>query len=184
MSAINKKQRTSSIGSQSTSLVEVDADDYTCPICYEMMTEEIFQCVEGHMICKSCVGRVKQSPKRCPSCRIPYPAGSPIRNRAAEQIVSKMTLSCKYGCDHTARASEMQLHLRNCPRRLIKCQCGKVMPLADLTTHYKQEHNASYSTSRPGDALVLDVPMAGFNSYSGATPIFMNTARVDASLSS
>ena len=61
-------------------------DDLECICCFEIMGQGgamIFQCAEGHLICKTCHQRLKQ----CPVCRKPYPNPG-IRCRMAEKIAN------------------------------------------------------------------------------------------------
>eukprot|EP00933_Yihiella_yeosuensis_P066223 TRINITY_DN70397_c0_g1_i1.p1 TRINITY_DN70397_c0_g1~~TRINITY_DN70397_c0_g1_i1.p1 ORF type:complete len:281 (-),score=25.97 TRINITY_DN70397_c0_g1_i1:450-1292(-) len=158
MPVIDKKRRNSSSGSQGTSMVEVDVDDFECPVCFEIMLESIFQCAQGHFICKSCVEKIPD-PKSCPSCRTAYPGGIPVRSRLAEQIVSNLTVACKHGCEHNAKASEMLLHERNCVRRLVKCpmtDCDEVMALGDLTAHYEKKHYRSFRSGKATFRMAAD----------------------------
>eukprot|EP00933_Yihiella_yeosuensis_P045526 TRINITY_DN40921_c0_g1_i1.p1 TRINITY_DN40921_c0_g1~~TRINITY_DN40921_c0_g1_i1.p1 ORF type:complete len:285 (-),score=24.82 TRINITY_DN40921_c0_g1_i1:527-1381(-) len=144
MSDSNQKKRTRcSSGSQSTTLVEIDTDEYQCPICFEMMLGEIYQCSESHLICKTCVDKIR-NPKLCPTCRVPYGTGSPMRCRIAEQLVAKMTLACQHGCGHKAKSAEMQTHMTSCLKRPVRCplgQCNKVVPLSDLYQHCMSDHS-------------------------------------------
>lgn len=55
-----------------------------CPVCYEYMTPPIFQCREGHPICKDCTEKVKI----CPTCRGSFiDARCRILDRLAESLL-------------------------------------------------------------------------------------------------
>ena len=42
-----------------------------CPVCYDILTPPIFQCANGHVICKDCIERLEESGHReCPTCRV------------------------------------------------------------------------------------------------------------------
>jgi hypothetical protein len=54
-----------------------------CPVCHVIpRAGPIYQCVNGHLICKDCEEKVTGG--LCPVCRVPLPPGK-IRNLAAEQ---------------------------------------------------------------------------------------------------
>ena len=57
---------------------------FQCPVCLTLPTGDIYQCKEGHLVCKDCYCKVK-APILCQTCRTPMP-GTPIRNRVAEQV--------------------------------------------------------------------------------------------------
>ena len=56
-----------------------------CPCCYNDMRTDIFQCSNGHLICKTCLRRLKE----CPVCRTNYPK-DPIRALFAEQMAQNL----------------------------------------------------------------------------------------------
>jgi len=60
-------------------------DALECPCCFEDMRAEIFQCRRGHLICGSCLRRLRD----CPVCRTKYPA-DPIRALFAEQMAQNL----------------------------------------------------------------------------------------------
>ena len=45
----------------------------------------IYQCLNGHLICKECYGNMTGRPILCAICRDPMPS-TPIRSRVAEQV--------------------------------------------------------------------------------------------------
>ena len=47
----------------------------------------IYQCLNGHLICKECYGNMTGRPILCAICRDPMPS-TPIRNRVAEQVIA------------------------------------------------------------------------------------------------
>ena len=61
---------------------------FNCPVCLTLPACDIYQCNEGHLICKDCYTKLNsKSPTSCPTCRTTMPR-VPIRNRAAEQVNS------------------------------------------------------------------------------------------------
>jgi len=65
--------------------IEEKNKDLECPVCFETAEAPIYQCTEGHLICKKCL----PSLKICPECRAKYPK-NPFRNRMAEKIVEEI----------------------------------------------------------------------------------------------
>ena len=62
------------------------AKAFNCPVCLTLPPYDIYQCNEGHLICKDCYNKLKsKSPVLCPTCCAAMP-GVPIRNRAAEKV--------------------------------------------------------------------------------------------------
>ena len=50
-----------------------------CGICYYEMTDQVFNCKEGHIICKQCYTKVN----RCPFCK----DKTLVRNRIVEKLI-------------------------------------------------------------------------------------------------
>jgi hypothetical protein len=75
-----------------------------CPICCFIPTSTpIYQCENGHIICKACHQRLTV----CPSCR--KPLGN-IRCMYAEQMLEKVSVPCPFA--HHGCKIRCQLHLR------------------------------------------------------------------------
>ncbi len=54
-----------------TRMTKRGRDDLECPVCFDQMTAPIYQCVNGHLICRICVGLLEKSTGTCPTCRVP-----------------------------------------------------------------------------------------------------------------
>ena len=71
-------------------------DDLECPVCLTVPTSPpIFQCRNGHLICKTCKVRLAN----CPTCRKPL---GHFRNLLAEKLIAKIPPRCpfaEHGCD-------------------------------------------------------------------------------------
>ena len=61
-----------------------------CPICITEMTPEkkIYQCQSGHFFCEECFGKIRETTKSCPVCRV-YIASISIRCRALEDVIKE-----------------------------------------------------------------------------------------------
>ena len=111
--------------------VEVLERDVSCPVCYDVIISPILQCGEGHLICMDCLGHITQ-PLKCPTCREPYPSDAPARNRALEQLVAQMTVSCAY-CRGKYKACDRDAHNAICSGRPIDCPytgCHATVPVS------------------------------------------------------
>lgn len=92
-------------------------DELDCIICYETSQtgQVIFQCSEGHLICKNCHNRLNE----CPVCRQPY-ARPGIRNRLAEALAeavcaaSAQTTSTNNAQDNGNSTKEKQSRVVSC----------------------------------------------------------------------
>jgi hypothetical protein len=89
MSAIEAKAKASSKRKHGQ-LSETGLSILDCPICMDTFNGPIFQCKEGHTICKSCKSKLPQSAgrKKCPSCK--GTLGN-IRCRALETMIENMS---------------------------------------------------------------------------------------------
>ena len=83
--------------------------NFECPICIKWMGGEIIQCVNGHIVCRTCYSQLRS--KVCPSCRIS--CTRPIRNRAMEEFRDKFE-PCKHlGCSEFVLKTDTQ-HATQC----------------------------------------------------------------------
>ena len=132
-------------GAQSVEVRERDV--FLALVCCDIIISPIMQCGEGHLICKECLGHL--APLRCPTCREAYPADAPARNRALEQLVAQLTVSCA-DCRHGFKARGRDEHNAVCPARPIDCPftgCRAKLPLCDLPGHLRDEHGRGSLTA-------------------------------------
>ncbi|CAL8130086.1 unnamed protein product [Orchesella dallaii] len=83
-----------------------------CPICLEPPEREIYQCLEGHIICSVCIEKLVE----CPQCRTNYGARR-IRCRVLEAILDDQLFECKFnenGCSHLCPRSDISNHVNSC----------------------------------------------------------------------
>lgn len=98
-------------------MANADSDDdvpeeLQCPVCFEVPSGEVFQCVDGHVICKECYGHITQ----CPQCRVPF-GQPPIRNRLMETMLAARMPGCKFakfGCDEKLGKAMIHKHEEKC----------------------------------------------------------------------
>lgn len=111
------------VGLSSPTLMTVDEilEDYMCPVCLEVPLQEIYQCVNGHIICGSCFLQIEDDEK-CVVCREPTKVrGNPILAHAVEKILDNQKIPCTHrerGCMEQLPRSEMVSHARHCEYRL------------------------------------------------------------------
>ena len=110
-------------------------------ISYHTTTPQSQQCLEGHIICGDCVGKVK----RCPICRC---ENMSARNHALEQLASGLTVNCCYqasGCPVTGKLNEVNTHEKKCHFHPLKCPwagCDHQATGSELIKHLKDVHSA------------------------------------------
>jgi len=103
---------------------KVSETDCECCVCLQEPDAEIFQCYSGHLICKQCYERIMSGPKKiCPTCRRKFSTIA-NRNRFAEEVMSKRTVSCRNpGCVETMQRLELKKHLETeCKKRDRSCR--------------------------------------------------------------
>ena len=62
-------------------------EDLLCPVCLEVAETPIFTCPDSHIICSSCVPKLKS--QECPQCRVTLP--DPLkRDRFAEKTAAEL----------------------------------------------------------------------------------------------
>ena len=107
----------------------------------------IYQCKNGHLICKYCYKKVEIS-DTCPVCKTKLPRDR-IRNITAEQVIENnpgLNFPCdfsEHGCGFSGRKLDVGSHEKKCEYRTIPCSCPNVSwkgsyPLTELKNHLYQ----------------------------------------------
>ena len=114
--------------------------DIECPVCLQLPRDiPIFQCDNGHIICKDCKPRLEL----CPQCRTFV---GHTRSLIAERIVSKIKHKCKFaddGCDKEVLFEDLQGHEVGCDFRPIPCvisDCNELIKRSCYLSHMKNNH--------------------------------------------
>ncbi|ODM98504.1 E3 ubiquitin-protein ligase Siah1 [Orchesella cincta] len=84
----------------------------TCPICFEIPEQEIYQCAAGHIICSRCIVTLSI----CPQCRVAFEA-TKIRNRVLEEILDAEEFECPFkdgGCEYKCKRGDISKHAKSC----------------------------------------------------------------------
>ena len=121
--------------------------DIECPVCLQIPRETpIFQCDNGHIICKDCKPRLEL----CPQCRT-FIGNS--RNLIAERIVSKIKHNCKFaedGCDKEVLFEGLQDHEKRCifhPLKCVKSDCEELIKRSQYLSHIRTHHSTLWSNN-------------------------------------
>lgn len=121
----------------------VPDDVFDCPICATTLSGHIFQCNNGHHICKECLDKLKGSQKPCPSCNQAFPAQD-IRNLGMEQIAANVIFPCRWCCGFEGKPDGLGRHHAVCDFQPIKCPvagCNHQCPVADMRKHLLSEQH-------------------------------------------
>ena len=95
-----------------------------CPICFEVKRNGvIYQCVNGHIICSRCFGKL--SAKNCPSGKCQY-SDPPSRGLILEKLIadSDLEFDCWFkinGCGFVGSHSTLNLHESSCSFKSYIC---------------------------------------------------------------
>ena len=113
--------------------------DIECPVCIQIPREiPIYQCENGHIICKNCQPRLEV----CPQCRIFV---GHTRSLIAEKLVSKIQHKCKFAeCVEERLLEDLQKHEDNCVFREFRCitrDCNEKMRLDNWIQHFQTYHS-------------------------------------------
>eukprot|EP00494_Astrolonche_serrata_P030421 UN30688 len=115
-----------------------------CPVCFDLMREEIFQCERGHLICVACKKQLQKP--LCPQCRIPL---RNIRSLVLEQIRNESPLPCEYasnGCPITLKNADLKKHMETCsykPFHCLRCKTFKTIDIEEMKQHLTKDHTFS-----------------------------------------
>ena len=86
-----------------------------CTVCNKVPRESpIWQCKNGHLICKFCLERLNQD--KCPYCQVTMNrTDEKIRSLAIEKVTDLLAFSCKHkdsGCTFTGTKEILKVHER------------------------------------------------------------------------
>lgn len=108
-----------------------------CTVCLEHMQPPIFQCANGHVLCKSCKTKVD----KCPTCRC---SSIDVRNLQLEKIAEKAEKPCRHGCSLMLPYLKEPEHAAQCSKRPLCCRYPNCKFYTDqskeLAQHLQTEH--------------------------------------------
>ena len=98
--------------------VKYQAVDLQCNVCFTIPENSpIYQCANGHLLCKTCRPKLE----RCPCCRKSL---TDIRCLHAETTVRKIPTKCTFeGCVVILPREDLPSHSKTCQYRQVKCPC-------------------------------------------------------------
>ena len=109
-----------------------------CKICYNTMTDKIFQCKIGHLICERC----KSQCISCPYCK----ESIDTRSIFLENLLQNFTVKCPYPkCSIKCKYGDLKNHTNTCKHKPISCPfCNdKISPDHEsITKHLHEKHEA------------------------------------------
>ncbi|XP_018564747.1 uncharacterized protein LOC108906081 [Anoplophora glabripennis] len=115
-------------------------NELVCPVCYIIISSEIYQCTGGHSICNEC----KPVVKNCPLCRKDV---LDTRNYALEKLIPFLTYPCKFhkdGCTYTSKCKEIKNHEENCNFGPFECplkeNCQVKIDRSRIVDHFERYH--------------------------------------------
>ena len=63
---------------------EIMLEECECIVCYEVPQRPVYQCHNGHIICKTCYPKMKIG---CSTCQVKLQKNKPIRNLLMEHLL-------------------------------------------------------------------------------------------------
>lgn len=80
-----------------------------CPSCNKIFIPPVFQCLNGHSICKLC----SDTKQTCPECSLPLL--NKFRNIVLERMLESIEILCLYkGCNKRLTLSQKRAHELSC----------------------------------------------------------------------
>ena len=98
--------------------------EFNCPVCFDAFRPPVYQCVNGHLICKSCLPNIEDSSGRCPTCRVQF--RERIRSLAADQRAEEEE-SAEKATRRTATSAAPSIVSKPPPRNDCESPARKVM---------------------------------------------------------
>ncbi|GJX91644.1 aminotransferase-like mobile domain-containing protein [Tanacetum coccineum] len=129
--------------SEAISVVLTDPKLLDCPICYNPLHGNIYQCDNGHIACSYCSMMVL---RKCPTCKGKI---SFNRCRAMEKMIESVISECKnyiYGCKEKLCYNKKDEHEKKCPSTPCYCPiswCKFVNSSEHLSRHLSIAHASS-----------------------------------------
>ncbi|PWA89709.1 Aminotransferase-like mobile domain-containing protein [Artemisia annua] len=123
-------------------VVLTDREVFDCPICLNQLFTPVFQCENGHIVCSSCLSKLK---RKCPFCNMRID----IRCRGLEKFLQSINILCKFahnGCTKTMPYSKKIEHEQVCQHVTCFCpypSCSFERSPSLLYRHFRVHHELS-----------------------------------------
>lgn len=129
---------------------------FECPICFDYAMPPIYQCQNGHLVCKGCSTKITN----CPTCRVPISDPS-IRNLQLDRLANTFQFPCKYnfnGCQWKSFWFKKHEHEECCDFISYTCPCpGTACKwtglLSQVMPHLSENHKSI--TTLSGEDIVF-----------------------------
>ncbi|XP_060851332.1 uncharacterized protein LOC132929784 isoform X1 [Rhopalosiphum padi] len=133
---------------------------FECPVCFEHIFAPIYQCLNGHLICNTCVLKCEN----CPTCRKYF-------NSERNLYMEKVGILLKYPCKNTPNGCKHELlkialkekHEQECFYRQYECfftNCSWKGTHFEVYSHMIKNHNDRVLT---GSEQLLEIRLQGDN---------------------
>ncbi|KAH8273818.1 hypothetical protein KR044_001143, partial [Drosophila immigrans] len=109
-----------------------ELNDFCCIVCKTVPFSEIYQCLNGHLICAGCY-QIRVLDKMlgsqlgtCPQCGVRIYRHRPYRNMLIEQSLAAAIVACEK-CDVHLPRGYLRLHaIQHCCNRLTTCKYNRI----------------------------------------------------------
>eukprot|EP00668_Euglena_longa_P000864 GGOE01001047.1.p1 GENE.GGOE01001047.1~~GGOE01001047.1.p1 ORF type:complete len:951 (-),score=183.34 GGOE01001047.1:1955-4807(-) len=99
---------------------EMVDDEFSCPMCLEVMEDAACLTRCGHSFCQPCLKRALQRKPECPTCR--QQGEECVPNFTLRKLISSLMVKCYYDtCSVKVPRSEVDAHAQKCPNAPHKC---------------------------------------------------------------
>lgn len=116
-------------------------EELECPVCFELMLDEICMCNNGHNLCKKCKEKLPEP--KCPVCQADFIKG---RNYALEKLAKNCRIKCKNnGCNQQLKLNLILEHANKCTFKKEPCPlffdgCNWNGPFFGIKEHVQIQH--------------------------------------------
>ena len=121
-------------------LLDEIQDELECVVCLDTPgLDPIYQCEQGHLLCKSCHGKLTD----CPICKAKL---GNTRCLAAEKILAKYPRRCEFqahGCSIKLPKTAIEDHQMVCIYKPLRCpslNCEERLPIIETLNHMDDKH--------------------------------------------
>ena len=128
-----------------------------CPVCLLIIREPHQVTCCGYIFCYSCIQRIKERNKRCPTCKMEV--FSNFLDKRLERTLSALKVYCSHkedGCKWTGELGQLDAHLNEDPelgKQLDGCRFVEINCLYEcgdnMQREYMPSHQTEHCTKRP-----------------------------------
>lgn len=124
-------------------------NNFTCPVCFELILLNIYNCSNSHIICNICYSKIN----KCPICRVNLFYKNIVLEKIINTLISNSYFKCinnMYGCLYFTTNDLLNNHEKICEYKQIKCpiydlkKCKWINSLNLLIHHIKETNCITY----------------------------------------